>query len=292
MKPCESSKPDAVELQTAFTLLELLVVIGVLALLACLLAPALARTQPTGQTAQCLNNTRQLIFGWQMYCHDNNDKIVVNVHGGSARGAAGDPVYGMAWTEGWLDWTTSDADNTNVNFLINEKYARLARYVGGSKAVFKCPADTYLSISQRAAGWTGRVRSYSASIGVGAGNAETGPFDAIYKHYTRFSELLYPGASDTFVFLDEHPNSINDSGFFSPHQTSWPDVPATYHNGAASFSFADGHAETHKWTASLVAIRTVTPMDGVYLGSLNAPAGDADIHWMSQHTGRINSTSY
>jgi len=27
----------------------------------------------------------------------------------------------------------------------------------------------------------------------------------------------------------------------------WSDMPASYHNGAAGFSFADGHSEIHKW---------------------------------------------
>jgi prepilin-type processing-associated H-X9-DG protein len=31
---------------------------------------------------------------------------------------------------------------------------------------------------------------------------------------------------------------------------AWQDLPASYHNGAGTFSFADGHAETHKWLNS------------------------------------------
>jgi prepilin-type processing-associated H-X9-DG protein len=53
---------------------------------------------------------------------------------------------------------------------------------------------------------------------------------------------------DTFVFVDEHPDSINDGAFFSPQSKSqFVDIPATYHNRACGFSFADGHAEIHKW---------------------------------------------
>jgi prepilin-type processing-associated H-X9-DG protein len=55
-----------------------------------------------------------------------------------------------------------------------------------------------------------------------------------------------------FIFLDEHPNSINDGYFLNkysppPAEKEWIDLPASYHNGGASFSFADGHSETHRW---------------------------------------------
>ena len=78
--------------------------------------------------------------------------------GPSGKGGAGDPKYGVGWVEGWLDWTTS-TDNTNVDFLTSDKFARLGNYVARSKNVFKCPADHYLSSSQRGRGWTDRARS-------------------------------------------------------------------------------------------------------------------------------------
>ena len=40
--------------------------------------------------------------------------------------------------------------------------------------------------------------------------------------------------------------SINDGYFVNnPAQNTWQDIPASYHNGACGFSFADGHAELH-----------------------------------------------
>ena len=48
----------------------------------------------------------------------------------------------------------------------------------------------------------------------------------------------------TYPALDEHPDSINDAFFITdPNANNWQDRPASYHNGAAGFSFADGHAE-------------------------------------------------
>ena len=62
------------------------------------------------------------------------------------------------------------------------------------------------------------------------------------------SDLTIPGPANTWVYDDEHPDSINDAGAFPPNTASnIPDVPAAYHNGAAGFAFADGHSEIHKW---------------------------------------------
>jgi len=58
-------------------------------------------------------------------------------------------------------------------------------------------------------------------------------------------------------FLDEHPLSINDGQFAVEMQTTGPfaqiiDWPASYHNRAAGFSFADGHAEIHRWLGTKI----------------------------------------
>ena len=55
----------------------------------------------------------------------------------------------------------------------------------------------------------------------------------------------------TWLTLDEHPDSINDAFFVTdPNVNNWQDIPASYHNGACGFSFADGHAEVHKWLSA------------------------------------------
>ncbi|MBU6401583.1 MAG: hypothetical protein KGS61_14795, partial [Verrucomicrobia bacterium] len=244
----------------------------------------------------CMNNTRQLMVAWHMYNADNLDRFVQNFHGDQAMGgAAANNPANAPWVAGWLDWSTS-ADNTNILFLIGEKYSKLAKYFGNTRNVFKCPADKFLSSTQRQRHWTERVRSVSSNIGVGKGNAETGPWDTLYKHVETSSDLIIPGPAETWVYLDEHPDSINDAGFFNPNSGGqWVDVPAAYHNGAAGFAFADGHSEIHRWIASLATPR-MQQVRYVDVGTLDTslPAGraDADIHWLSYHAPRKTDRSY
>jgi prepilin-type processing-associated H-X9-DG protein len=134
------------------------------------------------------------------------------------------------------------------------------------------------------------VRSIAGNIGVGEGNALTGPWDPIYKQIKKMGDFVFPGPSETWVHLDEHPESINDAGFFNPHVASWVDIPASYHNNAAGFSFADGHAEIHKWNASLRDIPVNTR--GQILYKTQPRAKDKDIAWMSYRAGRLSERYY
>ncbi|HNQ90320.1 MAG TPA: type II secretion system protein [Verrucomicrobiota bacterium] len=274
--------------ETGFTLIELLVVIAIIAILAGMLLPALSKAKAKAQGIMCMNNTKQLMLAWHSYIGDNNDKFPGAFHGGWASSPTADHKD-APWVVGWLDWSTS-SDNTNTLYLTDRRYSKLAQYFGNAKNVFKCPADKYLSPVQRTRHWTERVRSISGNIGVGEGNAEDGPWDAAFAHVKRASELIIPGPSDTWVYVDEHPDSINDAGFFAPYKTEWIDQPACYHNGAAGFAFADGHSEIRKWAGPTMKDPRNTKVKYSDIGHIPALASDPDILWMRYRTPRKSQT--
>jgi len=245
----------------AFTLIELLVVIAIIAILAALLLPALAGTRMRAQVIQCLSNTRQLLQAWLIYAHEHDDQLPYN------DGMAGSSFRtDLNWVNNVMTWGVSgplDSDNTNLATITD---ASLGAYAG-STGIYRCPADDVLNPDQRAAGWDGRIRSYSMNAMVGnAGDFSTNGFNINNPDYVQFFRVTQiPRPVDIFVFLDEHPDSITDGYFLNkavdypvPSISGWPSsngarwlhLPATYHNRATAFSFADGHSSLHRWSQS------------------------------------------
>lgn len=258
--------------ESAFTFTELLVVVLVVALCVVSLLPAWARTQPDNRVFQCLNNHRQLTRAWRMYADDYNGRLAPNAHGAM-------PLYPV-WAAGWLDWDAR-SENTNSLYLTDPRYSALARYCGKDARLFKCPADQYLSPTQRRLGWN-RVRSVSENLYVGESNVEFGPTDlAYYDHVRKWTGLVNPRPAETWLSLDEHPDSINDGGFLPPTATTLVDVPANYHDGGAGVAYADGHAEIHRWAGSVLRL-PITTFN--YNNMTPVPVNDPDLFWLRRGT--------
>ena len=249
-----------------FTLIELLVVIAIIAILAALLLPALASAKAKALQIQCLNNSKQMQLGLIMYTQENTDRFPPNAAPSSAVFSAN---Y-TNWVTGWLDWTYGQPLNANTNTTLLTE-AALGPYMSKSIGSYKCPADTVPGLSGK------RVRSISMNSYVGDYVGLMTQFgNSQYRIFNKFADFTVPGPANTFIFLDECPDSIND-GLFQVNMANnqWSDVVASVHNGGGNLSFADGHAEIHKWKdgttkakvtkANCPAVGKISPNDYLWL---------------------------
>ncbi|HEU5123280.1 MAG TPA: prepilin-type N-terminal cleavage/methylation domain-containing protein [Verrucomicrobiae bacterium] len=287
---------DSAASHRGFTLIELLVVIAIIAILAALLLPALASAKKRAQQATCLSDQKQLALAWTMYVGDNNDKVV---------GFSTTPTPAGVSTPNWRVQADQVATAVPAGFSGEQafKWRVQTGYKDGplfqyapNPDIMHCPGDIRARFS-----WP----SYS---GVGGFIGGDSGLDSRLGKILKQSQLAHP--SDRFLWVEEcssqtvnvagqqfaenehawdmHPGSPTAPP--RPFYTSlWIDSPAAFHGSSSTFSFADGHAETHKWISGLV-IAFARSMSPTKYSNLNASGEGAaanaakdDLYYVASH---------
>lgn len=257
-----------------FTLIELLVVIAIIAILAGMLLPALSKAKQKAQNIMCVSNMKQLTLAWIMYADDFNDNLVWN--------DMEDQQYG--WVRGVLDYNAANPHNTNIAYLRDPQYAALWPYTGAT-GIYRCPADR--SYVEAGGIRTPRIRSISMSQAMNSRDDWLGFLTrADYWVFRKMSDIHVMGHSKAYVFIDEHPDSINFGDFavamndgIPPTRVFIIDYPSSSHGGAGGLSFADGRAEIKRWRDP----RTMPPYRNQSLNLVVPSPNNQDMVFMSEH---------
>jgi len=258
--------------QRAFTLIELLVVIAIIAILMAILMPALQRAREQGQRAMCLNNLKQLGLAWYVYADDNDDKLVNGAAGYSdGDWGWGDHTNEIAWVGRCWHGNYQQGEQLPENQQKQEIEKGALWPYCLEFDLYRCPTGT-----------RGEMLTYAIMFSMNAvcHDEVEGVKGAYVK---RRSEIYDPAPAYRLVFIDE--------GWVTPdafavwyRQEQWWDDPPVRHGDGTTVTFADGHAEYHKWKA-VRTIKIGREATRTHSGGGWAPQTDLereDLHWMQE----------
>ena len=242
----------------AFTLVELLVVIGIIAVLVAMLLPALARARDQAKMTRCMSNLRQLGIGVQLYRHHNRDYFpprIIFVRN-MATGVEGAPVARQS-VFSWTGKQGNLAGNVTVRDMTTDK-RYINKYLAPNLQLFSefeyahCPSDDQAYVN-----WGS---SYSmAHFGGNAANPIYSVVrDDVYSGATMVNDLSIRGSqvknASVYAYAGDHPLV---SKVFEVINLGIYDY---FHGGKANRPrwnalFADGHAATVElppgWSANV-----------------------------------------
>lgn len=209
--------------QAGFTLVELLVVIGIIAVLIGILLPSLAKAREQAKVAACMSNVRQLTSAWIMYANENKGFLVW------AETSGIDPA-----TPGSRDgWVVDIAGKPESNTPAAIKQGLLWKFAPNPE-VYRCPSSYDSS----------NYRSYSINTLMnGAPALGIVPITKIAK-----------AKPQRIVFIEEFDERGFNQGSYLQYSTPpfpqylWGDIPAFFHRKGTVISLADGHAEYRIWS--------------------------------------------
>ena len=245
-----------------FTLIELLVVLAIIAILAGMLLPALAKAKSRARLVSCKNNQKQLYLSWTLYKDDNDGRLTPN--GVTSGTTTGTRMWVFGGNHLLLDRLTNSDALTDNNRTLLSAYLK-------TKSIYKCPEDR----ASNKKGAINKVRSYSMNC-YAAPIADTEfSVTKTYKAFNKDGDITRP--SDLFLFMDVNPETLCMPHFrVLMEEQNWFHAPSTLHSGSGAISFMDGHIEGHKWR-STIKPPAASPHNF-------AAAKASDLLWIKQRT--------
>lgn len=222
----------------AFSLIELLVVISIIALLISIFLPALQRAREQSRTVVCLANQKSLATALGAYSIESADAIVRSY------------IFDLGWSDfpQWEDGRHLTPEELAALTTL-EPHKRGIRggllfpFVGNEGA-YHCPSD----VRGEAGSGQGYLsyRTYSM-INCMNGSEDWEPAIGGRRVNKKMTEIR--NTAERIAFLEESdPRGVNlNSWLMWLNKEAWMDILAVWHGEKGTLGFADGHAEIHRW---------------------------------------------
>jgi prepilin-type N-terminal cleavage/methylation domain-containing protein/prepilin-type processing-associated H-X9-DG protein len=198
-RPCTPRVFNSKRRPGGFTLVELLVVIGIIAVLVSILLPSLNRAREAAKQTKCLSNLRQLGLAFVMYLNENKGAFPYTGR------------FDIPKNEDWLWWQEQPFQ---ARTQADIRQSAIAKYLAPNgnvnKEFFTCPSD---EVDQRpAAANAGGQYKYSYTMNY---FLEDSPYDPV-NGYKAPRIAAIKNASDKIILVEEDPLTVNDGAWVPP----------------------------------------------------------------------------
>jgi prepilin-type N-terminal cleavage/methylation domain-containing protein/prepilin-type processing-associated H-X9-DG protein len=269
----ETSASSGNRRKKAFTLIELLVVIAIIAILAALLLPALSKAKMKALQTTCLSNQKQLGIAWVMYNGDNQGRLI-NFNPNTSATTKTEAAWRYATPVPPPHYPAGASDQEKAMLKLQAGYQQGGLYQYAPNVnIIHCPADKRFNnpISTFAYG------SYS---GVGTLNGEQ-------PQILKDSGIQHPSAR--YLWVEENdPRGENQGSWLLKQGTpptfsdaKFDDAVAAWHSKSGSFSFADGHVESHRWLDAATLAYALSANPGSAGNGPSFSKSPRDLFWVA-----------